>query len=238
MAQLPKYRRSGEGTYWPPKLLGFLHNRCYVTRTRRFETTKARALPKIVDPEEKRAALVAASWSVIAQEGLGAATLRRVASVAGVTTGALTHYFSDRDALLIEALRAAHLAAGARMLRAAERDQSPKDRLTAVVFEALPLDHNRLTEWKVWLAFWGAATGDARLLEQHRRRYAEWRKLLRALLAPLEKEPRQSSELADHLMVFIDGLGIRVTLAEPARFPSERARAVTMVTAHIASLLA
>ena len=161
-----------------------------------------------------------------------------MASVAGVTTGALTHYFSDRDALLIEALRAAHVAAGARMLRAAERDQSPKDRLTAVVFEALPLDHDRLTEWKVWLAFWGAAAGDARLLEENRRRYAEWRKLLRAFLAPLEKEPKQSSERADHLMVFIDGLGIRVTLAEPARFPRERARAVTMVTAQIDSLLA
>lgn len=207
-------------------------------RARRIEVRKACALPKIVDPEEKRAALVAASWNVIAQEGLGAATLRRVASVAGVTTGALTHYFSDRDAFLIEALRAAHVAAGARMLEAAARDLSPKDRLTAVVFEALPLDHNRLTEWKVWLAFWGAAAGDARLLEENRRRYAEWRKLLRALLQPLEKEPKQSGEWADNLMVFIDGLGIKVTLAEPARFYRERTRAVTMVTAQIESLLA
>lgn len=207
-------------------------------RTGRIETKKACALPKIVDPEEKRAALVAASWSVIAQEGLGAATLRRVASVAGVTTGALTHYFSDRDALLIEALRAAHVTAGARMLEAAERDLSPKARLTAVVLEALPLDHNRLTEWKVWLAFWGAAAGDARLLEENRRRYAEWRQLLQALLLPLEKEPRQSSEWADFLMVIIDGLGTRVTLAEPARFPRERTRAVAMLTAQIDSLLA
>lgn len=192
----------------------------------------------MVDPEEKRAALVAASWNVIAQEGLGAATLRRVASVAGVTTGALTHYFSNRDALLIDALRAAHVAAGARMLEAAERDLSPKARLTTVVFEALPLDRIRLTEWKVWLAFWGAAAGDARLLKENRRRYAEWRKLLQTLLAPLEKEPRQSSEWADHLMVMIDGLGIRVALAEASRFPRERTRAVTMVTAQIESLLA
>ena len=180
---------------------------------------------------------MAASWNVIAQEGLGAATLRRVASVAGVTTGALTHYFSDRDALLIEALRAAHMAAGARMLEAAERDLSAKARLTAVVFEALPLDYNRLTEWKVWLAFWGAAAADARLLDENRRRNAEWRRLLQGLLEPLKKEPRQSTELADHLMVFIDGLGIKVTLAAPARFPRERTRAVAMVTAHIESLL-
>jgi hypothetical protein len=39
-------------------------------------------------------------------------------------------------------------------------------------------------------------------------------------------------------MVFIDGLGIKVTLAEPGRFYRERTRAVTMVTAQIESLLA
>ena len=53
-------------------------------------------MPKSVDPTQKRAAFVAASWDVIAAEGLRGATLRRVAAEAGCTTGALTHYFSDR----------------------------------------------------------------------------------------------------------------------------------------------
>ena len=63
-------------------------------------------MPKVVNHEEQRAGFVTASWEVIAEEGLGAATLRRVAAAAGMTTGALTHYFSDREALLVEALRA------------------------------------------------------------------------------------------------------------------------------------
>jgi AcrR family transcriptional regulator len=62
-------------------------------------------MPKVVDHEERRAGFVTASWDVIAEEGLGAATLRRVASAAGVTTGALTHYFFDREALPFDAAR-------------------------------------------------------------------------------------------------------------------------------------
>src|SRR5580692_9848754 len=110
-------------------------------------------MPKVVDIASKRAAFVLASLDVIASEGLGGATLRRIAAQAGATTGSITHYFSSRDALLVETVAAAHLAAGARMQAALERCETPEDQLEAVVLEALPLDPIRLREWKVWLAF-------------------------------------------------------------------------------------
>ena len=50
--------------------------------------------------------------TVIATEGLRGATLRRVAAEAGCTTGALTHYFADRQALLTAALQAAQRQTG------------------------------------------------------------------------------------------------------------------------------
>ncbi|WP_228395933.1 helix-turn-helix domain-containing protein [Streptomyces sp. RB17] len=53
------------------------------------------------DHAAKRAELVNAAASVIAQEGYANASLRKVAQRAGCTTGAVTYYFAN-DALLRE----------------------------------------------------------------------------------------------------------------------------------------
>ena len=60
------------------------------------------SMPKTVDPIEKRAEFVTASWNVIAERGFDAVSLRSVAAAAGCTTGALTHYFSDRIIVLFQ----------------------------------------------------------------------------------------------------------------------------------------
>lgn len=170
-------------------------------------------MPKVVDADEKRAALVAASRSLIAAGGVGAATLRRVATEAGCTTGAVTHWFSDRQALLMDALGSAHQAAAVRMLTRAAGAADDRERLRRVVDESLPLDETRLQEWRVWLAFWAEALGNPALAAENARRTAEWRALLVAVLAPLV--PDAESE-ASRWMAMIDGLGLRVVLAHAA----------------------
>ncbi len=167
-------------------------------------------MPKSVDPSQKRTEFVAASWDVIAAEGLKGATLRRVAAEAGCTTGALTHYFTDRQSLLIDALRSAHNQAGARMIDAAKRASSHLERLKAVLLEALPLDESRLREWRVWLAFWAESMNDAELAEENARRYAEWRELLREVVGPLTRKAAQTEQEVAHLVALIDGLGLRL----------------------------
>ncbi len=166
-------------------------------------------MPKAVDPEEKRAELVEASWQVIADEGLRAATLRRVAAEAGCSTGQLTHYFSGRRALLIDALRSAHYRAGARMADAATRAPGDLARLEAVLLEALPLDQTRLREWRLWLAFWAESMNDTDLAVENARRYAEWRELLIARVRPLVRTRQQADHEVDQLIALVDGLGLR-----------------------------
>ena len=168
-------------------------------------------MPKSVDPGEKRAELVAASWDVIAAEGLKGATLRRVAAEAGCTTGALTHYFSDRRSLLVGALRAAHFQAGARMREASRRSADPLEQLEAILLEALPLDAARLREWRVWLAFWAEAMNDAELAKENARRYTEWRALLLEVVAPLRQDAATAEREVDDLIALVDGLGLRIT---------------------------
>ncbi len=167
-------------------------------------------MPKSVDPSERRAELVAASCEVIATEGLKGATLRRVAAEAGCTTGALTHYFSDRRSLLIDALRAVHYQAGGRMAEAARRASSDLERLKAILLEALPLDEPRLREWRVWLAFWAESMNDAELAEENARRYAEWRELLQEVVGSLTRHGAQAEHEVAHLVALVDGLGLRL----------------------------
>lgn len=167
-------------------------------------------MPKAVDRTEKRAEFVAASWNVIASEGLRAATLRRVASEAGCTTGSLTHYFPDRRSLLVNSLRSAHFEAGTRMLKAAERASNDFERLEAVLFESLPLDAPRMREWRVWLAFWAEAMNDPELALENQRRYAEWRNLLSDVVSPLVSASATLESELDLLIALVDGLGLQL----------------------------
>jgi AcrR family transcriptional regulator len=57
-------------------------------------------------PEERRAELLAAALEVFAELGFERATLQDVADRAGVTKGALYHYFDSKDELFLELVRA------------------------------------------------------------------------------------------------------------------------------------
>lgn len=52
------------------------------------------------DHDAKRAKLLAAGMSVIAKFGYAGASLRKVADSAGYTTGAVTYYFENKEALI------------------------------------------------------------------------------------------------------------------------------------------
>lgn len=195
-------------------------------------------MPKVVDHAQRRQELVAATWAVIADEGIEAATIRRIAEAAGCTTGRITHYFDAKDDILVAALRAVHRAAAARMEAAigAGSEGEPVDVLRSVLREALPLDPARRTEWRVWLAFWGRATGEPTLRREQARRYAEWRALLRSLLAAVQPDagPDDLTMGVDLLAAAVDGLGIQAVL-EPRRFPARRLEAT--VDGLVASVL-
>jgi AcrR family transcriptional regulator len=167
-------------------------------------------VPKVVDIEVKRAQFVAASLDVIASEGLTAATMRRIATRAGATTGAITHYFAGREALLLETVRSAHYAAGARMQDAAQPCISASDRLEAVVLQALPLDAVRMREWRVWAAFRGALPGNSELWTANEVGYANWRGYLQTLLKPLCTDADSARREASLLVALVDGIGFRL----------------------------
>lgn len=161
----------------------------------------------------RRDELLVAAQAVLAEEGLGAASLRTVAARAGVTTGSVVHHFFDRETLLVAVLRGAHEAAAARMLTRAQRISRPRARLQAVLEEALPFDATRAKEWRVWLAFWAEAVRVPALAHENQRRYDEWRSFLEALVAPLVPRAAGRARAVERLITLVDGLGVRLSVS-------------------------
>ena len=61
-------------------------------------------MPKVVDHDARRRDFIKAAYETITENGLANTTVRAVARKAGYTTGALVHYFGDKDELIRLAL--------------------------------------------------------------------------------------------------------------------------------------
>lgn len=194
-------------------------------------------MPKIVHHDERREAIARAAWRTIARVGVEASTVRAIARDAGCSTGVLQHYFPDKDALLLHALRLVTRQTGSRM---ADRASGRRGlaALRAVLREALPLDGDSRLEWRIWLAFWSRAVHDDDLAVEQRRRYREWRALVRTLLRDARRRREVPAHLdpsreADALVAFVDGLGLGATLESGRLSP---ARQVAMVEEYVRRL--
>lgn len=183
-------------------------------------------MPKIVDHDEQRRAIAVAAIAVIDAQGLDAARLRDVAEAAAVTTGAVTHYFASKDAVL----EAAMGEIVRRILDKQGEAPLPGSAIELIEFAAgfLPVDAESRRDWRVWIGFWGRAINNARLRERHRAYYQAITKRLAAQLRHAHRPSRAMSlrdarELADAIVAAIDGIGTRAAL-EATDWPPKRQR--------------
>lgn len=170
--------------------------------------------------QARREQLLEAARDLLAEQGFAATSLRNVAARAGVTTGSVTHHFSDRQDLLLAMLHSAHEAAALRMMQRALRGPTSMASLRGVLEEALPLDATRVKEWRVWLAFWAEAVRDPLLAGENAARYKEWREMLGALVEPLVHGKAARAKAVERLLVLVDGLGMGLLVtgrASPTR---------------------
>lgn len=104
--------------------------------------------------------------TIAARDGLEAATVRDVAAEAGVSAGMVQHHFRTRDEMLqfacdfmLERTRG-RIAAQVEALPA---PRSPRMVLGAMLREMLPLDEERRTGIRVWMAFLARAVVEPEL---------------------------------------------------------------------------
>jgi len=167
------------------------------------------------DISEKAQIIASAAVEAIYERGLDRFKLTDVARKAGVTTGAVTYYFEDKDSLLIAAF-----------------DETWRRMFTEIAdyqggwtFErfanSLPVDETRKRGWSVWLAFCGRAQTSTAINEHYRASYTRLENLLAESFAAHEEHVEPAS-IRD-VIAAMDGIGLCATL-HPDLWPAERQR--------------
>ena len=197
-------------------------------------------MPKVVDHEERRAELCAAVWRLASREGLEAVTVRGVAQEAGWSTGAVVHYFSDKEDLLLSAFQTVADRVSRRLETLESRTTNPLELARAWLVEGLPLDADRKAEVRVWFALLGLALTRPALARAQRLTYRAWRGRVAGLLreaqaAGVVRADVDCAPTAAALVALVDGMAIQATF-EPRALSG--GRAVELVDAHLDTLRA
>jgi AcrR family transcriptional regulator len=183
-------------------------------------------MPKVVDVDERRQTLAAAAARVIARSGVSGATMREVAAEAGLTTGSLTHYFTDKRELLLFTLQA---SLEQRRRRRPRPDDATGAALLRIMLEGvLPTDESARLHWIVTIAFCAQAATDDALAAEQREAY---RTFVANVANVLEKGATDGTLVAssdrkadaEHLIALADGIALQA-LFDPSAWPATRQR--------------
>ncbi len=182
-------------------------------------------MPRIVDHEERRQSIATGAVRAIADLGLEV-KMTDIGAAAGCTTGAVTHYFDDKDEVLVAALRELNRRVAERMETHLENESSE---LVDVIAEALPLDAARREEWRVWIGFFGRSAWSPALAGELRDRNGEWRNAATEMFEwgieqGLFRHDIDVELESEALLLLIDGIGSNAIL-DPRRWTAARQRA-------------
>ncbi len=125
-------------------------------------------MPKQVDHDQRRRALAEAVFAVIGTRGFDAVSLRDVAREAGVSMGAVQHYFDSKEQMLLFALSEMRSRVLQRLTTAIGHLKNPTRRETTreALRVMLPLDEPSRQEACVNIAFFSLATVTPAYAEQ------------------------------------------------------------------------
>ncbi len=105
---------------------------------------------------QRREQLIKATIRCIARKGLSGTTMADVTSAAGLSLGIVNLHFQSKDKLLIETLRyvAEEYQRGWDAI-VSDPDQSPAEKVTALIEHDFSPSITQTSKLSVWFAFWG-----------------------------------------------------------------------------------
>lgn len=192
-------------------------------------------MPKIVDGDLRRQELAAAAARLIARGGLEAATMRDIATEAGLTTGSVTHYFADKRELLLFTL--AESLQHRRGRRGAVASAGAQAALRSALEGALPIDADRHRHWMVTIAFCALAAGDEEMARVQRLAYREFRNNVTTQLRRCGVASAVARHEAERLIAVVDGVAVQA-IFDPVSWPARRQRALLEEALRAAGLAA
>lgn len=151
-------------------------------------------MPKIIDHDQRRDEISDFVLEIISERGVAGVTLRGVAVKSNWSTGVISHYFGNRDGLLVAALRRSVSIEKARQKKIFLQN-GPETVLNALLLDSLPIDPIRVAIAKTFMFFYIEG-----IYEEHLR--TETSGYFRAWIGVIHKALRVAREggaLCDHL---------------------------------------
>lgn len=176
-------------------------------------------MPKLGMGPIRRKQLVEAAIASIHEDGIANATVARIARRAGVSSGIIHHYFSNKDDLLFEAMRSLLADLRSDAVAKLKLARTPQQRLDAVIGATFSDGQFAEQVFSAWLAFYGSARKSPRLQQilelYHRRLRAN---LVHDLLSLTHR--KHAEHVAAAVGAIIDGLWLRYALLGPPEDPA------------------
>jgi AcrR family transcriptional regulator len=187
-------------------------------------------VPKQVDHDERRALIAEATWRLIAERGIDAATMREISASIGMANGALKHYYPDKNAIVRTAFTHVFEATNAR-IRARLGDATGLAGLRVFCLEVMPVEDVTRLEARVVLSFWQRALADAELGAVYVEAMAVWREQIRDFLQAGRAEGSVTTDapddvLVEQLLAMLNGLQALALLDNDAATPELQRRMI------------
>ena len=172
-------------------------------------------MPRRVDHGERRNEIAMAVWQIVAEQGMGAVTLRSIAARGGISVGRVQHYFPTREAIVLYGLQAM-IDRAASGFHSSSRDVDPRSALTALLIHSIPRTDERRLGSKVWYAYVAESVASQAIADLLRETLTGLEGLVTAMVANI-REPvgiragaHDDRAVARMLLAAADGLVYRV----------------------------
>jgi AcrR family transcriptional regulator len=180
---------------------------------------------RTIDGDARRELLADAVWRLLRRGGLEAASVRAVASEAGLSPGSVRHFFATQDELHVFAMvellrRVTGRVEDALRVAASEEPEGPtpptlaRARVSAGLLELLPVDSERAADFHAHMQFIVKAIVHAPLADVAQRSHRELEGFYLRCVGFLDQAgalaaDRDLAVTARELAVFMDGLTLR-----------------------------
>ena len=131
-------------------------------------------MPRLVDHDERRRAIVAAAWRLLATRGIDGVNMRDLAAEAGYTNGALSHYFAGKDEILRTAYEHVIDTTNDRIEQSVGR-RTGGAALRRLCQEIMPLTDEARLEARIAMTLWQRAMTDTAMQEVNNAAVARWK---------------------------------------------------------------
>jgi TetR/AcrR family transcriptional repressor of bet genes len=145
-------------------------------------------MPKVGIGPVRRMQVFRAATEVIARETFGGTTIKKVADAAGLSTGTVNYYFTNKRAMLMETL--SHISAewSQDLRRAVEESEPGEPRIRVLIDATGPTTTLNRLRWRVWTAAWSESLHAPELRTVLWHSYKNWLQLLSEMFGLINRD--------------------------------------------------